>query len=37
MSAHNAVIMMVVFVILGAKLVGNGLAEVADPFSQPAQ
>jgi hypothetical protein len=26
MAAHNAVIMMVVLLVLGAKLIGNGIA-----------
>ena len=30
MSAHNAVIMMVVLLVLGAKLLGNGIAGLAD-------
>ena len=30
MSAHNAVIMMVVLLVLGAKLVGNGIAGLTD-------
>jgi hypothetical protein len=30
MSEHNAVIMMTLFVVLGAKLVGNGIAGLAD-------
>ena len=30
MSAHNAVIMMVVLLVLGAKLIGNGIAGLAD-------
>jgi hypothetical protein len=29
MSDHNAVIMMVVLLVLGAKLVGNGIAEIS--------
>ena len=30
MSAHNAVIMMVVLLVLGAKLIGNGIAGLSD-------
>jgi hypothetical protein len=30
MAAHNAVIMMVVFLLLGAKLLGNGMAGLSD-------
>jgi threonine/homoserine/homoserine lactone efflux protein len=30
MSAHNAVIMMVVLLVLGAKLLGNGIAGLSD-------
>jgi threonine/homoserine/homoserine lactone efflux protein len=30
MSAHNAVIMMVLFLVLGAKLLGNGIAGLSD-------
>ena len=30
MSAHNAVIMMVVLLVLGAKLIGNGIAGLTD-------
>ena len=30
MSDHNAVIMMVVLLVLGAKLIGNGIAGLAD-------
>ena len=30
MAAHNAVIMMVILLVLGAKLIGNGLAGVAN-------
>ena len=30
MAAHNAVIMMVVLLVLGAKLLGNGIAGLAD-------
>ena len=30
MSDHNAVIMMVVLLVLGAKLIGNGLAGVTN-------
>ena len=30
MSDHNAVIMMVVLLVLGAKLIGNGVAGLAD-------
>ena len=29
-SEHNAVIMMVLFVVLGGKLVGDGIATLAD-------
>ena len=30
MAAHNAVIMMVVLLVLGAKLIGNGIAGLSD-------
>ena len=30
MSAHNAVIMMVVLLVLGAKLIGNGIGGLTD-------
>ena len=30
MSEHNAVIMMVVLLVLGAKLIGNGIAGLSD-------
>ena len=30
MSEHNAVIMFVLFVVLGAKLIGNGIAGLSD-------
>jgi hypothetical protein len=30
MSEHNAVIMFVVLLVLGAKLIGNGIAGLAD-------
>ena len=30
MAAHNAVIMMVVLLVLGAKLLGNGIAGLTD-------
>jgi hypothetical protein len=30
MSAYNAVIMMVVLLVLGAKLIGNGIAGLTD-------
>ena len=30
MSAHNAVIMMIVLLVLGAKLLGQGIAGLSD-------
>ncbi len=30
MSGHNGVIMMVVLLVLGAKLIGNGIAGLSD-------
>ena len=30
MAAHNAVIMMVVLLVLGAKLIGDGIAGLTD-------